>query len=167
MTAARRDLVLYLVALLLACACVAGGVLVLRERGDRQDAAARADRYGEVIEAAEATALAMVNIERDDPQASIDAVAATATGTFLEQYQSSAASLVELVDLFEATLTSTVSSSAVSTLDSDSASVLVATEGEVSNSATGGEVSARYFRFLIKLVRQDGVWLANELEIVG
>ncbi|WP_148612997.1 hypothetical protein [Nocardioides rubriscoriae] len=176
MTTSSRRLVpvLFVVALVLACACVVGGVLVVREARDRAGGsgaqtptAAEQDRYGEVKLAAEATATALVNIDYRDPQKSFDAVAATATGTFLDQYQASADSLVKLVTSFKSVLTGTVAVSAVDDIDADSASVLVATDGKVSNAQTGETTQVRNFRLLVKLVRQDGVWLANDLQFVG
>jgi Mce-associated membrane protein len=171
----RLVTVLFVVALVLACACVAGGVLVLEQARDGDgtgSAAARPtaeeqDRYGEVTRAAEATATALVNIDYRDPQKSFDAVAATATGTFLDQYQASADSLVKLVTSFRSVLTGTVAVSAVDDIDADSASVLVATDGKVSNAQTGETTQVRNFRLLVELVRQDGVWLANDLQFVG
>ena len=168
--------VLFVVALLLACACVVGGVMVVQESRERDDGAASGgaapseaeqDRYGEVKAAAEATATALVNIDYRDPDQSFEAVAATATGTFLDQYQASSDSLVELVTTFESVLEGAVSVSAVDDIDADSASVLVATEGTVSNAQTGEDTQVRNFRLLIKLVRQDDRWLANDLEFVG
>lgn len=168
---------LFVVALVLACACVAGGVFVVREARDRDDAGSGAgtkapsvaeqDRYGQAKKAAEATATALVNIDYRDPQKSFDAVAATATGTFLDQYKASSDSLVELVTTFKSVLEGTVAVSAVDDIDADSASVLVATEGKVSNAQTGEDAQVRNFRLLIKLVRQDDRWLANDLQFVG
>ncbi len=169
--------VLYVLALVLACACVAGGVFVVQEARERQDAEGTAgervptpeeqDRYGEVKKAAEATARALVNIDYRDPDQSFEAVAATATGTFLDQYKASSDSLVELVTTFESVLTGEVAVSAVDDIDADSASVLVATEGTVTNAQTGGDTQARNFRLQIKLVRVDEKWLANDLVFVG
>lgn len=164
---------LFGVALLLACACVVGGVLVVREATD-DDAAAAADapsveeqdRYGDVRRAAEATATALVNIDYRKPEESFEAVAATATGTFLDQYQASSDSLVELVKAYQSVLVGKVAVSAVDTVDADSASVLVATEGTVRNAETDQDV-VRNFRLRITLVRQDDAWLANDLEFVG
>lgn len=175
MTAASRrvERLLLVVVLVLACACVAGGVVVLREARDRDDSsaqgpsAAEQDRYGDVVRAAEATATALVNIDYRDPQKSFEAVAATATGTFLDQYKASSDSLVKLVTSFKSVLTGTVAVSAVDDIDADSASVLVATEGKVSNAQTGETTQVRNFRLLVKLVRQDGAWLANDLQFVG
>jgi Mce-associated membrane protein len=166
--------VLLVVAVVLACACVVGGVFVVKEaRGDDDKAAEQApsaaeqDRYGEVKKAAEATATALVNIDYRKPQKSFDAVAATATGTFLDQYKASADSLVELVTSFKSVLTGKVAVSAVDDIDADSASVLVATEGKVANAQTGKTTQVRNFRLLVKLVRRDGAWLANDLQFVG
>lgn len=159
----------------LVVACLVGGFLVVREARDRadQDPAERApslevqDRYGEVKKAAEATATALVNIDYRDPQKSFDAVAATATGTFLDQYKSSSDDLVQLVTSFKSVLTGRVVVSAVDDLDADSASVLVATEGKVANAQTGETTQVRNFRLLVTLVRRDGSWLANDLQFVG
>ena len=174
----RVETLLYVVALLLACACVAGVVVLVQQhrsdvRAERETpealppSAAESARYGEVKQAAEATAAALLNIDYRDTQASFDAVATTATGTFLEQYQASSDSLVTLVTQNQAVQTGTVTASGVSSLDADGASVLVAANGTVVNKQTGEQGQQRIYRLLIKLVHQDGVWLANELEFVG
>lgn len=173
---AARVRLLYVVALALACACVVGGVLVVRERDARADGdgtsasggeAVRDDTYDEVKAAADEVALAMVNIDYRDPQRSIDAVDAASTGTFAEEWGKGAEGLTEFVTRAKATLTSTVQSTAVSSYDADSATVLVATEGEVTNEASGEATQARYFRFLFTMARVDGEWRAAQLEIVG
>ncbi|MFB9311957.1 hypothetical protein [Nocardioides plantarum] len=165
--------VLLVLAVVLACACVVGAVLVVEQaRGDddpdrRAPSLAEQDRYGEAKKAAEATATALVNIDYRSPKKSFDAVAATATGTFLDQYKASSDSLVELVTTFKSVLTGKVAVSAVDDIDADSASVLVATEGKVANAQTGETTQVRNFRLLVKLVRRDGAWLANDLQFVG
>ncbi|MBU1803127.1 MAG: hypothetical protein KKA97_13035 [Actinobacteria bacterium] len=177
-TGARLETVLYVVALLLACGCVVGGVVIVQQaRGDARTerespqtvapSAAEQERYGEALRAAESTALALVNIDYEDPEASFEAVRGTATGTFLEQYDASSESLVDLVTQFESVLTGTVVSSAVSSIDQDDATVLVATDGTVSNAQTGEGGQARNFRILVKLVREGDRWLTNDLEFVG
>ncbi len=128
---------------------------------------AEQERYGEALRAAEATAVALVNIDYRDPDASFDAVRGTSTGTFLEQYDASAGSLVDLVTQFESVLSGEVVSSAVSSIDADDATVLVATDGTVSNAQTGEDAQARNFRILVRLVREDDRWLTNDLEFVG
>lgn len=171
----RLHRVLLVVVAVLAAACVVGGVRVVDEARDRADAdpaartpsTAEQDRYGEAKRAAEATATALVNIDYREPEKSFEAVAATATGTFLDQYQASADSLVDLVTRFKSVLTGEVAVSAVDDIDADSASVLVATEGKVANAQTGETPQVRNFRLLVKLVRRDGAWLANDLQFVG
>ncbi|CAN5414907.1 hypothetical protein BH09ACT12_BH09ACT12_15370 [soil metagenome] len=175
----KRNLptVLYIVALVLACACVSGGVVIWQQhRADEQVATdspetlpptpAEAARYGDVTRAAEATAEALLNIDYRDPQASFDAVAETATGTFLDQYQASSDSLVELVTQYESVQTGQVDSAAVSRLDSDDASVLVAATATVTNLQTGEDGQLRVYRILITLVHQDDAWLTDDLEFV-
>jgi len=169
--------VLYLVALVLACACVVGGVVVVQQaradaRTERESPATLAPseaeqaRYGEALRAAEATAEALVNIDYRDPEASFEAVRETSTGTFLEQYDASAGSLVDLVTQFESVLTGTVVTSAVSSIDQDDATVLVATDGTVENAQTGQDAQARNFRILVRLGLEDARWLTDDLESV-
>lgn len=179
MSRSRTETLLLLVALVLAGACVVGGgvVVVQQARDDASAAeedpgaaapsAAEQERYGEALRAAEATAEALVNIDHRDPEASFEAVRETATGTFLEQYDASAGSLVDLVTQFESVLTGSVVASAVSSLDQDDATVLVATDGTITNAQTGEDAQARNFRILVRLVREDDRWLTDDLEFVG
>lgn len=173
----RVPTLLYIVALVLGCACVSGGVVIWQQ--DRADAEVRTEspetlpptdaeaaRYSEVTQAAKATAVALLNIDYRDPQASFDAVSETATGAFLDQYVASSESLVELVTQYESVQTGDVDSAAVSRLDADDASVLVAATGTVKNLQTGEDGQLRVYRILITLVHQDGAWLTNDLEFV-
>lgn len=168
-----RNGALYAVVLALACACVVGGVLVYVDMGSEPEGAlaaptvAEQQRYGAVKRAAEETATALINIDYRNPGQSREAVSATATGKFLEQYQASSKSLEELVTQYKSVMEGQVVTSAVSNVDEDSATVLVATEGEVRNAQTGDDVQARNFRLLVELVRQDGEWLTSGLDFVG
>lgn len=173
----RVEIVLYVVALLLACACVAGGVvLVLQHRSDERvereepeslpPTSNQAARYGDVKAAAEAVATALVNIDYRDPQASFDAVGKAATGDFLKQYQESSDSLVTLITQNHSVQTGKVLASGVVTLDDDGARVVVATSSTVTNLQTGDAPQQRSYRLRIDLVRTDGAWLVNDLEFV-
>ena len=86
----RLETVLYVVALLLACGCVVGGVVIVQQarddaRTERESpqtvppSVAEQERYGAALRAAESTALALVNIDYEDPEASFEAVRSTAT----------------------------------------------------------------------------------------
>ena len=163
-----RTLVLYLIALLLACACVVGGVLSYFAYQDRADEKAEQQRYGEAIRAATEEAEAFINIDYRDPDATFEAVAAGATGEFKAQYKSVSKDLIELLTSAKSVMTGEVVKAAVSDIDSDSARVLVATQGTVTNvGVEGGKEQARSFRLALELVRSDGEWLTNNLEFVG
>ena len=71
------------------------GVLVWRHRSDQRQAQAEQERYGDVLAAARAEVEAFINIDYRDAQQSIDAVAASATGDFQKQYDSSTKGVVE------------------------------------------------------------------------
>ncbi len=65
---------LFVLALLLACACVFGGVLVVQEHRDRDRAAVEQERYGDVLTSARSEVEALINIDYRDAKQSIDAV---------------------------------------------------------------------------------------------
>src|SRR5687767_5100303 len=88
-TRPRRHVVLYVLALLLACACVAGGVAVYRTHDNREAAKTEQERYGDVVEAASAEAVAIVTIDYRDLDATFDRVTSGATGQFLKEYTDS------------------------------------------------------------------------------
>jgi len=162
-----RTLVLYLVALLLACACVVGGVFSYRAYQDRQDEKAEQERYGDVIAAASKEAEAFVNIDYRDPEATFKAVSAGATGEFREQYDSVSEELLKLLTDAKSVMTGEVARAAVSNIDKDSARVLVLTQGTVTTQGKEQQESARSFRLALDLVKSDGKWLTNNLEFVG
>ncbi|MDF1601962.1 hypothetical protein [Nocardioides sp. YIM 152315] len=165
----RRGLTLALgaLALLLAGACVFGAVLVVEERDDRRHAEAEQERYGDVLAAARDEIEAFVNIDYRKAQESIDAVAAGATGDFAKQYDSSTKEVLEILTRAKSVMDGEVLWAGVVDADSDSASVIVATTGTVSNTSTDRKPVARQFRIKVDLVREDDEWLANNVEFVG
>lgn len=166
-TGARRTRALALLALVLAVVVVVGAVGAYRVHENRAAAQQEQERYGEVLEAARLTATAFVNIDYRDPQASFDAVAAGATGEFLEQFEGSTASLVDLLTTNQSVMTGAVRAAAVTGVDADSATVIVATNGDVTNVSSQDQRTARDFRLRLDLVLVDGEWLTNNLEFVG
>lgn len=154
-------------AVLLAAACVFGGVLVRQERSDRQQAAAEQERYGDVLAAARKEIEAFVNIDYRNAQESIDAVAAGATGDFAKQYDSSAKNVLKILTRAKSVMDGTVVWAGVVDADRDSASVIVATNGTVANASTDNKPVARQFRIKVDLVLEDGDWLTNNVEFVG
>ena len=163
----RLDIGLFVVALVLACACVFGGVLLFQQRQDDQRAQDEQERYGEVLTAARGEVEAFINIDYRDAQESIDAVAAGATGEFAEQYDSSSQGVVELLEREKSVMDGEVLWAGVSDIDADSASVLVATTGTVQNQSTGNEKVARNFRLKLDLQKVGDAWLTSNLEFVG
>ncbi|WP_372728338.1 hypothetical protein [Nocardioides sp.] len=161
------NVVLYVLALVLACAAVFGGVLAYQEHGERERAAAEQERYGDVLAAATAEAEAFINIRYDDAKASIDRVAAGATGAFRKQYDSSTEGVLEVLRENRSVMDGSVVWAGVVTLDDDSATVIAATQGTVANVQTGNKPIARNFRLQLDLVLRDGVWLTNDLQFVG
>ena len=162
----RLDAVLYVVALALACVCVVGGVLVWQEKDSRAEASSTQLGYGAVQQSATKEAEAMINVDYRDAQASIDKVAAGATGAFKKQYDSSTKGVIEILTRNKSVMTGDVEWAGVSNLDGDSATVLVATSGTVSNVSTNNKPVARSFRMKLDLVRVDGDWLTENLEFL-
>lgn len=163
----RLDIGLFVVALVLACGCVFGGVVLVSDHRDAQRAQAEQERYGEVLAAARDQVEAFINIDFRNAQESIDAVAAGATGEFAEQYDSSSEGVVELLEREKSVMDGEVLWAGVSDVDDDSATVLVATTGTVANRSTGNEQVARMFRLKLDLEKVDDTWLTNNLEFVG
>lgn len=161
------NLALGALALLLLAGVVVGGIYLVRERQDRERAAADQDRYGDVLAAARKEIEAFVNIDYRDAQKSIDAVAAGATGEFAEQYDSSTKDVVEILTRAKSVMDGEVLWAGVVDADKDSATVIVATTGTVSNTQTGNKPVARQFRIKVDLVREDGEWLTSNVEFVG
>ncbi len=158
---------LYVVALVLGCAVVFGGVLVHQEHQDRQRAEAEQDRYGAVLSAARKEIEAFVNIDYQNAQDSIDAVTAGATGDFAKQYDTSTKDVVKILTRAKSVMKGEVLWAGVVDADSDSASVIVATTGTVANTSTDNKPVARQFRIKVDLVNEDGDWKANNVEFVS
>jgi Mce-associated membrane protein len=153
--------------LVLATASVVGGVAVYRAHEDRQDARTEQERYGEVVAAASAQAEALVNLDYRDLQSTYDVVTAGATGDFLKQYTESWKDQQQIFQQAKSISTGKVRAAAVSNIDKDSATVMVAVQGTTRNTATGEEPQQRRFRFRVDVTEVDGEWLTQKLEFVG
>jgi Mce-associated membrane protein len=162
-----RNRLLYLALLLVACACVFGGVLAYQARADRSDARTDQERYGDALASARAETEAFINIDYREAQESIDKVAAGATGEFKKQYTESADSVLEVPEQNESVMDGEVTWAGVVSVDQDSATVIAATTGTVANKASQGEPVARNFRVQLTLELVDGEWLTSNLEFVA
>ena len=163
----RLNPVLYVVALLLACACVVGGVLAFQAHQDRADAAESQGRYGDVLQSATMETEAFVNVDYRKAQESIDAVAAGATGEFLKQYEESTDEVISVLEQNKSIMDGEVVWAGVVDLDADSATVIAATTGTVANVSTNNKPVERNFRITLDLEKVDGEWLTSNLEFVG
>lgn len=162
-----RNRLLYVAVVLLACVCVSGGVLSFQARADRADARTEQERYGAVLSSARSETEAFINIDYREAQASIDKVAAGATGEFKKQYTESADSVIEVLEQNESVMDGTVTWAGVVSMDGDSATVIAATSGTVANKASQGEAVPRRFRISLDLELVDGEWLTSNLEFVA
>lgn len=177
------NLVLYVVALLTAAACVVVSVAVVRTLQDDEVAvpgvgsaqvqqldessAEEQQRFGAIIKSATSVATAFVNIRFDDAQASIDQVKAGATGAFREQYEKSTGGVIEVIRRNKSVMTGEVLWAGVVVADDDSATVIVATTGTVANKQTKDKPVARNFRLQLELVKKADAWLTSDLQFVA
>jgi Mce-associated membrane protein len=166
-TRVRLNIGLYVLALVLACACVFGAVLVVQDHRDSERDASEQERYGDVLASARAEVEAFINIDYQDARASIDAVAAGATGDFAEQYDSSTKGVTGLLERNRSVMDGKVLWAGVVSADDDSATVIAATTGTVANVSSDNKPVARLFRLKLDLQKVDGVWLTSNLEFVG
>src|SRR6478735_1075852 len=137
---------LYVLALLLGCAVVFGGVLVHQEREDRQRASAEQERYGDVLAAARKEIEAFVNIDYTQAQDSIDAVAAGATGDFAKQYDTSTKDVVKILTKAKSVMKGEVLWAGIADTDHDAARSMVPPPAPAATPPTGNRAVPRQFR---------------------
>lgn len=150
----------------LAVLALVGGFLAFREWQRVADAEADAERYAEVQRAANATALALLNVDYRKPEETIAAVEATSTADFAKEFASASDGLVELTTEARSVMTADVIWTGVVEMDGGAATVIVATGGQVSNAQTGDEPAARNFRLKLDLVRDGDAWKTSALDFV-
>lgn len=124
------------------------------------------ERVAAQIDAATDMVNAFVNFDYKDPDATIAEVRERSTGTFLEQYSKGAADLKKLATEAQSTMVARVVWAGLVAGDGDSATVIVATSGNVTNKTTEFEEEARNYRIQVELVRENDAWLTNDLQYV-
>lgn len=120
----------------------------------------------EILDAAGDMVTSFVNFDYRDPDATFEAVLAGSTGTFAEQYRAGTADLKRLGSEAKSTMTAEVEAAGLVSSDDDSATVILATRGQVTNEQTGFEPEARNYRIQVELVLTDGQWLTSDLQYV-
>lgn len=158
------DTVLLLVAVVLAVAVGLGAVTVLGDRDRAEAVSGTGERYAAVMAAAAEEADALVDVTHDDP-ASVERVVAGATGELADRYADSGPVLRSLARQ-RAVADGTVVAVAVVSLGPTSATVLAATDGTLATRATGGRPRDRDARLRLRMVLQDGRWLAAAAEVL-
>jgi Mce-associated membrane protein len=118
------------------------------------------------IEAATKMVNAFLNLDHEHIKANIEAVRSLATGPFLRQYTKASGDLVDLIKLAKATQTGEVEWAGLVAGDDDSATVIVATNGTISNKETDFEPVARPYRLQLEVDLVDGRWLTSDLQYV-
>lgn len=142
------------------------GYLVWGERADRADALADQDRYGQVLAAARDHVGLLVDLRHDDP-AALEALADGSTDRLAERYSSETSPLVTAVRREESVSEGAVVAAGVVMISGSTATVLVATDAEVTSRATDGAAEQRDLRLRVDLVREDERWLVDDIEALS
>lgn len=124
------------------------------------------ERVAAQIDAASDMVTAFVNFNFKDPDATIEEVRERSTGTFLKEYDKGAADLKKLATEAQSTMVAQVVWAGLVAGDGDSATVIVATSGNVTNKTTEFKEEARNYRIQVQLVREGDKWLTNDLQYV-
>lgn len=171
---ARLNTVLYVLVVLIACAVILLGVLLVKDRdsgSSADDATAAQDARGNdlhraVVAAASSEVLAFVNVDHRKLDESTEAVRKGATGQFAEEYDKSLEGLRDLMTRNKSVMEGEILAAGVVNADQDSARVLVATKGTVQNVSTGDKKAERNLRIQVDLEYVDGAWLTSDLQFV-
>lgn len=125
------------------------------------------EAHREVAEAARELTLAFLEVDHRDMEPLTEKVLERATGEFEKQYAANVEQLVEAAERNESVSIGKVVALGVGDMDADSALVYVAADSEVSNTTTDGTKQPRYYRLQLDMVREDGEWLASNVQFVG
>lgn len=128
---------------------------------------AEQERTAAVIDAATKMANAFLNLDYEDVDASAEAVLSLATGAFRTQYQQSTDGLEKVAKRAKSVQTGEVVWAGVVAVDDDSATVIVASSGTVSNTTTKLKAVPRSYRLQLDLTLEDGQWLTRDLQFVA
>lgn len=173
-SAGLSDTARLVLAVVLACAlvvAVATGIFLVLQRNDSSssslnvDATMRAEleQRAEIQSAAEAFVVNLNSYSQGDLSGYEDRLAPLVTPNFMQAFVLTLDSMEKLVDSTKMTSEGTVLLTAVSTMDSDSATALVVADAQVSSLL--GE-RKRHFRWKVILVNKDGTWVVDDWQAV-
>ena len=159
----RSALVVRAVLAVLVAAAIVVAVLQALEW---RDAMAREQARKDVIAAAEEEVLGLITISARTTDEDVEALIAGATASFREDLRAQADRLRKEVVDNEVVATGDVVSVGVSSLEDESATVLVAARGTVDNRNAGGP-EPRSYRLEVVLDRVGDDWLVSALRFVA
>ncbi|NYI47130.1 Mce-associated membrane protein [Nocardioides aromaticivorans] len=180
----RLNITLYAATVVLACAAIFLGFVLWQDKDDEATPQLGADvgrgvvtevgeapddvqaRVAAQLDSASEMAAAMTNLDYRDPDKAITTVQALASGDFLKQYNSATSDLKKLAAQAKSTMTGKVVWTGLVSGDKDSATVIVATTGTVSNKQTDFKERENNYRIQIELVLDKGKWLTRDLQFV-
>jgi Mce-associated membrane protein len=161
------SVVSWVLVVVLAVACVVGGVQVAQARDSRERDVAQQERYAAALAAAEDVATAFVNIRHDSAERDLARIAALATGPLEERYTDDADRFVKALRRDRTVTQGAVVWTGVVRVDATQATVLVATKGTRADRRTKGEPVTRDLRLRLQLVHVGADWLASEIRLVS
>ena len=123
-------------------------------------------RNNAITVAAREEVLALLSLSPDTVQASLDKVLAGSTGGWRQQFAQEADQFTQVVHQQGVNVTATVTASAIQSADDAHATVLVAADAVIHNSASPQGYPGVY-RVLMNLQAQHGVWLVSDLQFVA
>jgi Mce-associated membrane protein len=119
-----------------------------------------------VTVAARNQVLALLTLNPDSVQSSLDAVLAGATGGWRQQFAGEADRFTQVVHTGQVRAQATISSSAIQKADDQRATVLVSANAMIQNAESPQGYLGAY-RVLLDLEIQGGRWLVSNLEFVA
>lgn len=122
-------------------------------------------KWAAILASATSMANAFLNVDYRSLDDTKQAVLEQATGAFKEQYQKSFDALSKLTERAQSIQKGEVVWAGLSSVDDDSATVFVATNGTVVNN-TVEEPQSRNYRLQLELALVDGQWLTRNLVFV-
>ena len=157
----RRTLVVAALALLTLLLVGVGGICIAQVGQDRHLESMRTS----AIAAAERQIMNLMNVNSANVGAQLDSIRSGTTGDFQRQ-------LVGLLDTFSKVIqqgkidsTATVANAGITSINSDTAKVLLAVSGAVANAESPQPQSRRY-RIGVDLKYSDGHWLVSGMEFI-
>lgn len=162
-----RPVALWVLAVVLALACVVGGVQVAQARDSRERRETQQERYAATLAAARDEADAFVNVRHDTAEDDLARIAAGATGPLKDRYVDDADRFLQALRRDRTVTVGAVVWAGVVRVSASEAIVLVATHGTRADRGTKGEPVTRDLRLRMQLVPVGDDWLTAEIRLVG